>query len=140
MMDCRFGVVRVLECLSDPQSYRLGTKGRPGRATLDGRVNAFTNAILWSSRMGWGRGGVGLQGQQPYPITTRTLQKLNSLIRLLAWLDDDDDDRYHHHHHHDHHLRVGHVHLGFSSNEYLFLALAIYPNTLTTMDLDFANL
>ena len=91
---------------------------------------------------GWGGGGgVGLHGQQHYPITTRTLQKLNSLIRLLAWLDDDDDDCYHHHHHHhDHHLRVGHVHLGFSSNEYLFLALAIYPNTLTTMDLDFANL
>ena len=58
-MDCRFGVVRVLECLSDPQSYRLGTKGRPGRATLDGRVNAFTNAILWSSRMGWGGGVTG---------------------------------------------------------------------------------
>ena len=96
---------------------------------------------------------MGLQGQQPYPIKTRTLQKLNSLIRLLAWLDDDDDDdddddqyhhhdRYHHHHHHhrhDHHLRVGQVHLGFSSNEYLFLALAIYPNTLSTTDLDFAD-
>ena len=143
-MDCRFGVVRVLECLSDPQSYRLGTKGRPGRATLDGRVNAFTNAILWSSRMGGG-GGVGLLGQQPYPIKTRMLQKLNSLIRLLAWLDDDDDgryhhhDRYHHHHHDDHHLRVGQVHLGFSSNEYLFLALAIHPDTMTTTDLDFAD-
>lgn len=92
-----------------------------------------------------GEGGGWLQGQQPYPIKTRTLQKLNSLIRLLAWLDDDDDDRYHHHdcyhhhHYHDHHLRVGHVHLGFSSNEYLFLALAIYPNTLTTTDLDFAD-
>ena len=63
---------------------------------------------------GWSGGkGVGLQGQQPYPIKTRTLQKLNSLIRLLTWLDDDDDDRYHHHRHHDHHLRVGQVHLGF---------------------------
>ena len=72
------------------------------------------------------------------------LQKLNSLIRLLTWLDDDDDDRYHHHdgyhhhHHDDHHLRVGQVHLGFSSNEYLFLALAIHPDTMTT-DLDFAD-
>lgn len=88
--------------------------------------------------MGWGEGG-WLEGQQPYPLTTRTLQKLNSLIRLLAWLDDDDDDRYHHHHHHDHHLRVGHVHLGFSSNEYLFLALAIHADTMTTTDLDFAD-
>ena len=61
-MDCRFGVVRVLECLSDPYTYRLDTKGRPGRATLDGQVNAFKNAIYWSSRMGWGR-GVGLQGK-----------------------------------------------------------------------------
>lgn len=83
--------------------------------------------------------GVGLQGQQPYPIKTRTLQKLNSLIRLLTRLDDDDDDRYHHHHHHDHHLRVGQVHLGFFFFEYLFLALAIRPNTLTTTDLDFAD-
>ena len=69
------------------------------------------------------------------------LQKLNSVVHLLAWLDDDDDDRYHHHHHHhhDHHLRVGQVHLGFSGNEYLFLALAIHPNTLTRTDLDFAD-
>ena len=70
------------------------------------------------------------------------LQKRSSLIRLLAWLDDDDDDRYHHHHHHHHHdrhLRVGQVQLDFSSHEHLFLALAIHPNSLTTMDLDFAD-
>ena len=84
--------------------------------------------------MGCGGGGGGGGG-----VTGPILQKLNSLIRLLAWLDDDDDDRYHHHHHDDHHLRVGQVHLGFSSNEYLFLALAIHPNTLTTMDLVFAD-
>ena len=84
-------------------------------------------------------GGGGVTGPRTVSYKNLNVTETNSLIRLLAWLDDDDDDRYHHHHHHDHHLRVGQVHLGFSSNEHLFLALAIHPNSLTTMDLDFAD-